>query len=178
MPPAKRKPRPSPKTGKEEAAPRGRPRKELDQRQLDELVQLQCTAKEISAVFGMTEDTLNARIHEMHGCNFSEYFRRHRGAGFVALRRAQMASALKGNVSMQQWLGRQWLGQTEHGSPVHPADEGEEALKAAPPQWEVTIKNVPNGVTPQELAALMLQQLDPVKPKQPALDAQTDEPTT
>lgn len=150
----------------------GRPPKAFDLALLDELVQLQCTLKEIAACMRMHEETVEVKIKAAHGCTFAEYFRRHRGQGFVSLRRAQLKSALNGNTSMQQWLGKQWLGQTEHGSPVHPADEGEEMLKAAPPQWEVTIKNVPNGTTPQELARLMVEQLDPVK-----TDPGTDEPT-
>jgi len=177
MPRAKPKPRAHAKTQKPEPRPAHRPPKEFDQGLLDELVHLQCTLKEISAAMRLSEDTIERRIKDLHGCTFAAYFRRNRGQGFVSLRRAQMASAMKGNVSMQQWLGRQWLGQTEHGSPVHPADEGEEAIKAAPPQWEVTIKNVPGGVSPQELAALMLSQLDPVKPAQVEL-VESEEPKT
>lgn len=159
---------------KAEPPKRGRPPKPFDLELLDELVQLQCTLKEVAACMRMHEETVEVKIREAHGCSFAEYFRRHRGQGFVSLRRAQLKSALGGNVSMQQWLGRQWLGQTEHGSPVHPADEGEEMLKAAPPKWEVTITNVPNGVTPQQLAALMASQLDPVKPAAPALLEQNE----
>lgn len=167
MPTAKRKKKASKpatkKAQKPEVVPQGRPRLGFDDGLLNELVQLQCTLKEIAAAMRISEDTVERRIRETHNLTFAEYFRAHRGEGFVSLRRAQFRSALSGNTSMQQWLGKQWLGQTEHGSPVHPADEGEEMLKAAPPQWEVTIKNVPNGTTPQELARLMVEQLDPVK---------------
>lgn len=91
----------------------GRPRVELDFKKLDALCKLQCTAEECSAVLGMDADTLSLRIKEKFGINFSEYFAEKRLAGNISLRRAQFLSAVKGNHKMQQWLGMQYLGQSE-----------------------------------------------------------------
>lgn len=93
--------------------PPGRPKKEVDWKQFDKLCALQCTEQEIADYFEMDTDTLEARIREEFKCKFSELFRQKRGNGKIALRRMQMQTAEKGNATMQIWLGKQYLGQTD-----------------------------------------------------------------
>lgn len=98
----------------DDATPKvGRPRKEFSFDELDKLCSLHCTQEEICFFFDMCEDTLVRRIKERFDCNFSEYYKRASGGGKMSLRRMQFESANKGNVTMQIWLGKQWLGQTD-----------------------------------------------------------------
>lgn len=99
----------------------GRPRAEVDLSKLPAMCRIQCTAEECASVFGISVDTLDSRIMEAHGCNFSEFYKRHSGGGKSSLRRLQWKSARSGNVAMLIWLGKQWLGQTD--KIVHAEDE-------------------------------------------------------
>lgn len=74
---------------------------------------IHCTGEEIAGVLQMDYDTLNRNCKEKHGIPISEYIKRHSAGGKMSLRRAQWKSAENGNVTMQIWLGKQWLGQKE-----------------------------------------------------------------
>ena len=108
----------------------GRPRKEIDFDQLHTMARIQCTAEECASMFDMTVDTLDARIQEETGAGFSEYYKRHSIEGKRSLRRAQFKAAIgspaieatattvaapmiRPNITMQIWLGKQWLGQED-----------------------------------------------------------------
>ena len=45
--------------------------------------------------------------------SFGNVYKKTSAAGKMSLRREQWRSAEKGNVTMQIWLGKQWLGQTD-----------------------------------------------------------------
>jgi hypothetical protein len=47
---------------------------------------------------------------------FMPLLRKSRASMRVRLRRAQFEGAKKGNVALLLWLGKQWLGQDEHGA--------------------------------------------------------------
>ena len=92
----------------------GRPRKELDDKDwqyAEKLAGLMCTAQEIGSVFGMSEDTLLKRIKERYGLTFTAWADQFTAEAKIALRRAQFQSALDGNASMLQFLGRIYLDQ-------------------------------------------------------------------
>ena len=94
----------------------GRPKKTFNKNQweeLDKLMQMQCTEIEICGWFELDDKTLTKLIKEKYNMSFSELFGQKRGKGKVALRRAQMQLALKGNPSMQIWLGKQYLEQKD-----------------------------------------------------------------
>ena len=44
---------------------------------------------------------------------FSDIYKKLSSTGKMSLRRQQFKSAENGNVTMQIWLGKQWLGQTD-----------------------------------------------------------------
>jgi hypothetical protein len=93
---------------------------EVDLNQMSKLCGLQCTKREIASFFNCSEDTIERRLHQEAGVNFSTYYALHSGKGNVALRRKQHDVAMKGNVSMLIWLGKQYLGQKDkHESEVH-----------------------------------------------------------
>lgn len=94
----------------------GRPKKNLTKEQwasVDYMCMIHCTGEEIAGVLGMDYDTLNRNCKEQKGCFISEYIKEHQMGGKMSLRRAQWKAAESGNVSMQIWLGKQWLGQKE-----------------------------------------------------------------
>lgn len=94
----------------------GRPKKNLSKEQwasIDYMCMIHCTGEEIAGVLGMDYDTLNRNCKEQKNMFISEYIKLHQNGGKMSLRRAQWKSAENGNVTMQIWLGKQWLGQKE-----------------------------------------------------------------
>jgi hypothetical protein len=110
-----------PKPGADNA---GRPRKEVDMQQLENLCKIQCTQVECATFFGMDRDILADRIKEVTGLSFPEFYEMHKGSGKISLRRTQMKMALGGdgqkpNVTMLIWLGKQYLGQSDRNEVTH-----------------------------------------------------------
>ena len=89
-----------------------RPRKQIDQKQFENLCGLQCTKEEICYFFGVTYKTLESWCKRTYGEGFSDVFHKKRGIGRISLRRAQFRLAEK-NAAMAIWLGKQYLLQTE-----------------------------------------------------------------
>lgn len=91
----------------------GRPFKEIDQRQFENLCKLQCTLNEICDWFEVEDDTLNYWCERTYdGKTFSEVFKQKKGQGKISLRRTQWQLAEK-SVPMAIWLGKQYLDQRE-----------------------------------------------------------------
>ena len=99
----------------------GRPKKEFDWDMIESLCRIHCTQKEIASVLKCDVDTLNNHSKEKFNLTFSEYYKRHCDEGKMSLRRMQWASAKKGNVTMQIWLGKQYIGQSD--SPIAEDDD-------------------------------------------------------
>ena len=94
----------------------GRPKIELSEKdwlQLDSMCQIHCKKEEMSAILGISEDVLDARIKEKHGVTFSVYFAEKASGGKMSLRRRQYTQAMDGNTTMLIWLGKNWLNQTD-----------------------------------------------------------------
>lgn len=90
-----------------------RPYKSIDQKQFENLCELQCTLDEICGFFECCTDTIESWCKRTYGKGFSEVFREKRGRGKISLRRSQFQLANSGNATMLIWLGRQYLGQSE-----------------------------------------------------------------
>ena len=90
-----------------------RPRKEIDKRTFEKLCGLQCTLEEICDFLDVTDKTLRAWCKRTYREGFSESYKKYSANGKIALRRAQMQAAEKGNARLLIWLGRNWLGQSE-----------------------------------------------------------------
>jgi hypothetical protein len=90
-----------------EGAKRGRPKIEIDYEQVKRMSQIGCTVSEIAHVLGVSESKCN------HDKEFNQVYKREFDVARMSLRRAQRDSALNGNVTMQIWLGKQWLGQRD-----------------------------------------------------------------
>jgi hypothetical protein len=91
----------------------GRPKKEIDQPTFEGLCEIQCTQSEICNVMKVSEKTLIKWCDETYGDTFSNVYKRFADEGKKSLRRMQFDSARKGNVTMQIWLGKQYLGQSD-----------------------------------------------------------------
>lgn len=94
----------------------GRPKKNLTPKEwesVDYMCMIHCTGEEIAGVLGMDYDTLNRNCKDQKGMYISDYIKRHQAGGKMSLRRAQWKAAEGGNVTMQIWLGKQWLDQKE-----------------------------------------------------------------
>ena len=89
-----------------------RPRKEIDQKQFENLCGLQCTLEEICGWFDVCSDTLETWCKRTYKRSFSEVFAQKRGAGKISLRRSQWRLAEK-NATMAIFLGKQFLGQRD-----------------------------------------------------------------
>lgn len=110
----------------------GRPKANIDKDQFEKLCAMQCPYNEISAWFGVCEDTLNAWCkREYGGKTFSEVSAEKRGRGKISVRRKQYETAMKGDVKMLIWLGKNWLGQSDSGEREVEVDKTKDPLTTA-----------------------------------------------
>src|SRR5207245_5175975 len=91
----------------------GRPTIKVDWDLVDGLAKLQTTHEEIASLLSCSVDTLNRAARRERSMSFAEYYRQKALGGRASLRRAQFATALKGNTAMLIWLGKQYLEQRE-----------------------------------------------------------------
>ncbi len=119
----------------------GRPRIDLDMELLAKLCSIQCTQAECANVLGVSQSTLQRRLDEETGDGFEPFFDLHSAEGKVSLRRAQFKAALgtpavkatettlavqarQPNITMQIWLGKQYLDQKDKQDVVIADPEG------------------------------------------------------
>lgn len=93
----------------------GRPKKNIDQKQFENLCGLQCTMMEICDFFDVSDKTLTAWCKRTYKKSFSEVFAQKRGKGKISLRRMQFQLAEK-SAAMAIFLGKQYLGQRDEAS--------------------------------------------------------------
>lgn len=98
-----------------------RPLKEIDRTEFEKLCGLQCTKEEICGWFEVTDKTLESWCRREYKEGFSDVFRKKRGTGKIALRRASFRLAEK-NAAMNIFLCKNFLGMTDEPSPV--SDDG------------------------------------------------------
>ena len=84
----------------------GRDKKIVPPEEVYKLAAIGCKDSEIANWFGIAYDTLKY--------NFTEELIKGREDVKIALRRAQLTTALEGNATMQIWLGKNILGQTDN----------------------------------------------------------------
>jgi hypothetical protein len=97
----------SPSTG-------GRPAYNIDWRAFEQMCKVQCTLIEISSILNVDLNTLEDAVQKRYHRSFSEVFSEKSSQGKASLRRQQYLKAtVKDDTTMQIWLGKQWLGQTD-----------------------------------------------------------------
>lgn len=130
-----------------------RPKKYINKKQFESLCAIQCTKEEICDVLDVTEKTLNRWCKEEYGENFSLVFRQKKSLGKTSLRRHQWKLAEAGNYTMQIWLGKQMLGQSE--SPIQDKIKLKE-LELKEKEFELKekllMKQLEDGSTESDLA--------------------------
>lgn len=89
-----------------------RPRKEIDQRQFENLCAIQCTLDEIAGVFDCSADTVERWVKRTYKASFADVYKIKSAKGKMSLRRAQFKLAEK-NAAMAIFLGKQYLGQRD-----------------------------------------------------------------
>jgi hypothetical protein len=89
-----------------------RPRKEFKPEIIEALAACCCTFEEIAAYIQWDPATVYRRMENPESA-FAKAYERGRANGRATLRRKQYELALKGNVTMQIWLGKQILGQND-----------------------------------------------------------------
>ena len=90
---------------------RKRPLIPLDWKMIDEYLIAHATGTEIAGLIGCHPDTIYDRCFIEHGVIFSHYQLAKREKGKASLRKKQFDTAMSGNVTMQIFLGKHWLGQ-------------------------------------------------------------------
>jgi len=84
-----------------------RPKKEIDYVLVGKLAMIQCTQEEIAGILDIDVRTL------LRDETFCHIFHTKKEDGKASLRRMQWKKAEEGNATMQIWLGKQYLGQTD-----------------------------------------------------------------
>ena len=93
----------------------GRPSKLplINKEHFEGMCRIQCTKDEICSIFEIHEETLTKWCHVTYSLGFSDIYKKLSSTGKMSLRRQQFKTAEAGNVTMQIWLGKQYLGQTD-----------------------------------------------------------------
>ena len=92
---------------------RGPKLKKIDWDLCDNLLHIQCTGEEIAGAMNVSYDTLSRACERENGVKFADYSEKKRAGGRASLRRAQWQNAMGGNATMQVWLGKNMLDQTD-----------------------------------------------------------------
>jgi len=85
----------------------------IDWDTVGKLLEADCSGESIAAQFGVHRTTLYNRCKADLGLTFSTFSQQKKMLGDNLLRAKQYQTAMSGNVTMQIWLGKQRLGQTD-----------------------------------------------------------------
>jgi len=91
----------------------GRPIIDINWEDLEKLCILQCSLESCAIFFDCTTSALQKRIKKEYGTSFSAYRKQKAERGKKMLRQKQFETAMRGNVPMLIFLGKNWLGQTD-----------------------------------------------------------------
>ena len=94
-------------------AENGRPQLAIDWDTVGKLLEAGCSGESIAAQLGVHRTTLYNRCKTDMGLTFSTLAQQKKMLGDNLLRAKQYQTAMSGNVTMQIWLGKQRLGQTD-----------------------------------------------------------------
>jgi hypothetical protein len=99
-----------PKKPKAVKKKRGRPKAEINLKQVERLSELLCTHEELATYFRVSISTIKRLAATPEG---GEAIERGRNLGKISLRRQQFRLLRKGSNTMAIWLGKQYLGQRD-----------------------------------------------------------------
>lgn len=110
-------------------AKRGRPKKEINEKQFIKLCEIQCTITECCAVLGVSDNTLSKWCKDTYGMSFKQAFDKFSANGKASLRKSNFAMA-KENPTMAIWLSKQYLGEQDNPALIQLKREEFEFKKA------------------------------------------------
>ena len=82
----------------------GRPKIEIDWKQVEKMLYIQCTAEEIATILEISSDTLSRRCEEEHEKSFADYSATKRETGKMSMRRKFFTQAEKNPTLMIFWM--------------------------------------------------------------------------
>lgn len=92
----------------------GRPKVKIDPKSFDALMDIPfVTVKSIASVFGCSEKTIQRYVNSEYGLTFDQLKAEKSETMKMRLGGKQYEVAMKGNVPMLVWLGKQYLGQAD-----------------------------------------------------------------
>lgn len=98
---------------KAEARKAGRPPSVIDWDKVAAYLKAQCSTTSIAAILGISTDTLYLRCKEDLFMDYTAFAQEKKGEGKELLRAKQYTDAMSGNVTLQIWLGKQYLDQKD-----------------------------------------------------------------
>ena len=107
----------------------GRPKKEIDKKQFEEMCKIQCTEQEICNILGVSIEKLISWCYEEYNDTFLNVYKKYSDGGKMSLRRMQYHLASR-SASMSIWLGKQYLGQRDNMD-LRLNDEEDDAITKA-----------------------------------------------
>ena len=105
-----------------------RPPKPVDLKLVEDLARIHCTDAEIATMLGFSVDGWRKRVRRSK--ELVELIEKGKEAGKSSLRRLQWKSATNGNIAMQIWLGKQYLGQRDVQTTELTGAKGERLIPA------------------------------------------------
>ena len=109
-----------------------RPRKEIDKKDFESLLVIQCSLAEVTDFFdnklgGCSEDTIERWCKRTYKKSFAEIADKKRSLGKISIRRAQFRMMEK-NATALIWVSKQYLGQSDQQTVTFENDD--DSLKA------------------------------------------------
>lgn len=106
----------------------GRPKAIIDWERVGEMFEAECTVVGVCATIGIDPETLNRRCRTDLKMDLVAFKQQKKAKGDEMLREIQLKTAKAGNVTMQIWLGKQRLGQSDKS-------EIQQTIKKVEVQW-------------------------------------------
>lgn len=112
----------------------GRPSIEIDWKLLDSILEFGARLIDCSGILDVSDDLIQKRIREKFDCTFSEYRELKMSKMRMRLLQKQYDVAMKGNVAMLIWLGKQHLNQTDK---IESKEKAEIKINITPEENEI-----------------------------------------
>ena len=91
-----------------------RPRKVINKKQFENLCSLGCTVEDICSVLDVGRDTLFRWCKETYNMSFATIYEQRKGILKASIRKRQIDLAKSGNPTMNVWLGKNLLKQSDN----------------------------------------------------------------
>ncbi len=110
---------------------RGRPKKTFNMKEVENMGYFHASYETMACLLGCSEDLIRARMRDTKS-NFYKAYKKGYNSMRMKLSEAQLWSAIEGkNITMQIWLGKNYLGQVEN-----PLGDDEDDVSALFDGWD------------------------------------------